>query len=411
MYNSQSNFFSEISLQLYNILNDNNWSILPKEVIDELLKQRVVVEDGTEYDFYFSELLRFNIKNNNPTILSLIIAPTTACNFDCPYCFEPKKRPRIMTTNVVKQVVDFIKCRDLVKHLDITWYGGEPLLAFDQIKQLCNEFATEGMPKLISHSIITNGYLFSGEVIEFFKQYPLNRIQITLDGLKQRHDTTRCLRGSKAPSFDRIIENIDNIVEQLPDTNVDIRVNINKNSYMDFVNLYSFMINRYRGKNVYPYPGIIREDTEDGTMLCSSSYKTSEIMDLYRDIEKAGIDTNIFPYRRVKGCMMHSNHAFIIGPEGELYKCWNDVSDESKIIGHISSNKLSGQSRLIKYSTQAIPFCNECKDCLVFPICDGGCSYHRYRNMFEGCKYDLCSPYKNTNNLITALLTGELTKR
>lgn len=44
----------------------------------------------------------------------------------------------------------------------------------------------------------------------------------------------------------------------------------------------------------------------------------------------------------------------------------------------------------------------------TFPICDGGCSLYRYRNLFKGCKYEICSPYKDIENLKTALLSKEI---
>lgn len=40
-------------------------------------------------------------------------------------------------------------------------------------------------------------------------------------------------------------------------------------------------------------------------------------------------------------------------------------------------------------------------------LCDGGCAYHRYRNMFEDCHYELCSSYKDLETLKYALLNGE----
>lgn len=79
-----------------------------------------------------------------------------------------------------------------------------------------------------AHSIITNGYYFTKKAIELFKEYPLDSIQITLDGRKERHDSIRKMKISGKGSFDQIISNIDNIVKELPSTKVRIRVNIEK---------------------------------------------------------------------------------------------------------------------------------------------------------------------------------------
>lgn len=105
---------------------------------------------------------------------------------------------------------------------------------------------------------------------------------------------------------------------------------------------------------------------------------------------------------------MHNTNSFLIGPEGEIYKCWSDIGNPNAIIGNIKQNELTNPSRYIKYSVQAIPFNDECKECHAFPICNGGCAYFRYRNMFEDGRFDLCSPYKDKEKLIDALLSGEL---
>lgn len=409
LYNLRSNFFSEISKELYDSLINESWNDLPDFVIKELCNKEVLVEKDSQYDFYYSELMKFNARNNDTTVLSLVIAPTTKCNFDCPYCFEPKIKPKTITSEINTKIIEFIKTHKKVQTINLTWYGGEPLLAFPKIKELYEAINQEDMPKIVSHSLITNGYYINDDIICFLKKNKLTNIQITLDGTKEKHNTTRILKGSGLPTYDKIIHNIDRVICELSETKVDIRVNINKFNYMDFVEIYKSFREKYpNNKNVNVYPGIIREETEDKTTLCVSSYKPSEMLDLYNKFRELGIKIPIFPYKKIKGCMMQSINSYIIGPEGEIYKCWNDVSDENKIIGNINNSELKDASLFIKYTTQAIPFCEECKQCMVFPLCDGGCSYHRYRNMFEGCNYELCSPYKNKEKLQQALFSGDI---
>lgn len=152
----------------------------------------------------------------------------------------------------------------------------------------------------------------------------------------------------------------------------------------------------------------IREETPDKCSLCSQSFSPGELTDLYQLFRKEGVNTPVFPRKHARGCMMQMFNAYIIGPEGELYKCWNDVSDTEKVIGNIAEDDLQRNSLYINYMTQTIPFNDECKNCSVFPICDGGCSLLRFRNMFENGRFDLCSPLKETRNLENALFNGEL---
>lgn len=410
LYNSRSNFYSEISDELYEALQSARFEALPDEVVDQLRAQEIVCEDSEKFDYYYSQLMRFNAANNDPTTLSLVLAPTTACNFACPYCFEEKKATATITPEVIERLVAFVKDHKEAKKVHITWYGDEPLLAFDKMVEIYNSLSADEMPEIASQSIITNGYCIDERVLSFFREKGCSSIQITVDGLGEKHNATRCLRNSDKGTFDTILANIDSILSSLPDTELHIRVNINKNNYRDFVEVFNFFKQKYPdNKKLSIYPGIIREESDDHLSLCASSFGTSERLTLNELLRAEGIDTSDFPRRPThRGCMAHSSSSFLIGPEGEIYKCWNDVGNPRAVIGNISQSELKNASRLIKYAVQATPFNSECRQYFAFPICDGGCAYHRYRNMFENCHFDLCSPYKDKDRLIKVLLSGKL---
>jgi uncharacterized protein len=81
-----------------------------------------------------------------------------------------------------------------------------------------------------------------------------------------------------------------------------------------------------------------------------------------------------------------------IGPEGEFYKCWNDVSDRRKIIGYINQPSLINPNLLTKYIIEGTLFDDlKCKNCFFFPICGGGCPQYRLKNKYEGGSFDLCA--------------------
>lgn len=313
-----------------------------------------------------------------------------------------------MCSEVIDSLVDFVKSHEKTKEIMITWYGGEPLIAFDKIKEINKKFHDNTLPKITSQSFITNGYYLNKEVIEFIKSIECTSIQITVDGLYEKHDKTRRLKNSIAPTFGHILNNIRSLISEVPDINLNIRVNVNKKNYLDFVDVYKFFKSEFPNNKVSVYPGIIKEETEDSLGLCDSSFSTSEILDLYDLLRTAGLDTSEFPKREHRGCMMHQNSSYVIGPEGEIYKCWSDITKSDAIIGYINNNKLVNSSRLIKYAVQAIPYNDKCKECYVFPICDGGCGSNRYRNMFEGCHFDLCSPYKDVERLKKVLLNSSM---
>jgi sulfatase maturation enzyme AslB (radical SAM superfamily) len=76
------------------------------------------------------------LRHFSSNYLNLIILPTEACNFRCTYCyetFENKKMPRPVVTGI-KSLIN--RRGEDLDRLDISWFGGEPLLALDVITEI-----------------------------------------------------------------------------------------------------------------------------------------------------------------------------------------------------------------------------------------------------------------------------------
>lgn len=138
---------------------------LPEEIRTEFIKSGVLLKESDE-EFYnrlkFSSYLTRFSKNH----LSLTIAPSMACNFKCVYCYEGSKVKNVtMTQEVMDGVIEFIK-KSECKALSITWYGGEPLCAWDKILEF-NKKIEELNLKSFTQDIVTNGSLLDEEKIHY----------------------------------------------------------------------------------------------------------------------------------------------------------------------------------------------------------------------------------------------------
>src|SRR5271165_1102290 len=118
-----------------------------------------------------------------------------ACNLDCFYCFESNRYAGRMSAAVQSNIVRLVRryFESGTKRLDVTWYGGEPLLAVSVVESLskrflalCGEFGSE-----YSAQIVTNGTLLTHETARQLASWNVKRAQITLDGVPQLHDTRR----------------------------------------------------------------------------------------------------------------------------------------------------------------------------------------------------------------------------
>lgn len=406
IFNSQTLFFSKISREFYNQLLNNEFEKFDSKTLEKLIEKKILLEEKDSSTCFNHLKTRHLASAYSTDTISLIVVPTTGCNFDCPYCFEPKKSPKVMSDQVMDRLIDYINKRSYADKISLTWYGGEPLLMIKKIQNLYHRIKNECNKEIIRNEIITNGYLLNQEVIEIFKDINIDKIQISLDGTQIHHDKTRFLRNGHKPTFKTIEENIKKLAIAIPELPISIRVNITKNNWHDFVELYHYYNKENWHNKIHLYPGYIREDDEENRKLCNHCFKNNELLDLYLKFAEEGVNVNLFPRNNFKGCMLQRANSYIVGPEGELYKCWNDVSNPEKIVGSIMHNNLVNYDLLMKYMQECSPVREDCRECRVYPICDGGCGYMVYRNKFENALYEVCTVYKDPNNLKKALVSS-----
>ena len=290
--------------------------------------------------------------------------------------------------------------------MNVTWYGGEPLLAIDRIKEI-NDLLTQidGIT-ITATTLVTNGYCVNDHTLSILKSLNLTQIQVTVDGNKETHDKTRALKADGTGTFEIVCENIKRLAGNLPECEISVRVNISRKNKEDYL-IVSKMFESSGLKNIFCYPGYIRVETPDGCTMCNdtiSGYNKAQFM---LDMKHNGCRMPVFPNIKGKGCMMNTLQSYIIGPEGEIYKCWNDVSNEDRIIGNITDNDIHNRKLYYRYLNDTTLFSDvKCKNCKLFPVCDGGCGYYRYKNIFESGRFNLCHPFASSDRLLEqALLT------
>ncbi|NJK96275.1 MAG: radical SAM protein [Bacteroidales bacterium] len=262
LYNSASNAFIELDKNSFDKLKqiENNPSLfdeLGDRSKEKLIAAKVFVEDDNQ--FFYNKRMNFYFNTFDSANLGLAIAPTTHCNFACSYCYEGNHKPLYMTEEIEKQVITFIKEHNRIKHLNLTWYGGEPLLGFDSIKRLIRDISKIPNLMLGQHTMTSNGYLLSKEKSMFFKDFPLTCIQITIDGNKESHDSRRTLSPHKEPTYNVIIKNIEEFIKLNPDTRVAIRANLDHSNAETFIEVYSELSEKWKGENVIVYPAFVKD--------------------------------------------------------------------------------------------------------------------------------------------------------
>ncbi|MCP4163045.1 MAG: SPASM domain-containing protein [Deltaproteobacteria bacterium] len=399
LFNSLSNSFAELDDETYHELLEikkntetYDFDTVP-ELYSQLLKKKIIIQekdDDYNYLKYETSIQRFN-----NSFLALTIAPTRHCNFSCEYCYEQDRPSIYMTDKTEEALIDFIKAHTGINRLFIDWYGGEPLLAFDRIKSITNKILELDIE--YQASIITNAYLLDKTIIEQLPDLKINEIQITLDGLEETHNKRRP-HIENNDSYKTILHNIDDLVKFDKEGKIlkNIRMNVDATNSHEYKELYKLLNEQHGQGKLMMHPGFVDDITgcrSSGGCLFDKNQVADFITDQYENHKIK--DLGFYPPGHQGECMARSNNSYLVGPEGDLYKCWNDIGNDKYSIGNIHALDKIKNSMLRKYMIGADPLDDpRCNKCFYFPMCSGGCPWKRLRNKYDGLEFDLCTYFK-----------------
>lgn len=129
-----------------------------------------------------------------PEKKTIMLTLTEHCNLNCRYCYEKNKSLRSMSLETAQNIVkQELTKEDGFEVCEVQFFGGEPFLEFQLIREICDYIWTRKWPKEVLCFATTNGTLVHGEIKQWLYE---NRTRFTcslsLDGNKAAHDINRC---------------------------------------------------------------------------------------------------------------------------------------------------------------------------------------------------------------------------
>lgn len=353
-------------------------------LLKALQKEGIVVVhdlDEVEEIIFRAKLRQFS---NSQTSFGLVIAPTLSCNYHCPYCFEGdvKKQKEIMSAEVIDSIITALKDKfnknKQIKHLRITWFGGEPLLTYDKVMvPLLEQVITLCKDKNIDFrsSIITNGYFLTEDKFEFlFLNHNVKYVQITFDGTEKEYALRK---GTTVEAYHRVIKNILSLSQYLFSNNINakiaIRLNVDNENYQDIKKFVTILRSNAKFHDNITF-NLARLRQYDFCEELDSFSSTDEYEDILYDFENfTNKKTSIIEPKMVF-CGQHCMNVFSVGPHGELYKCEHDFGIKEHAVGNISTG-LNYNKYFAEFMYQPLP--EKCLRCQILPVCMGGCPHRR----------------------------------
>lgn len=161
-----------------------------------------------------------NIIENNMTKLTLQV--TQNCNFRCEYCvYSGSYHNRVhnnkrMDWDTAKTALDFLyKHSANTSEMTVSFYGGEPLLEMELIKQCVNYAKVLFKGKRLQFNLTTNASLLTDDIILYMQKEKF-LLTISLDGPQDVHDKNRAFADGKRGTYNVVIENIKRIKRIAP---------------------------------------------------------------------------------------------------------------------------------------------------------------------------------------------------
>lgn len=395
--------------ELKNFLFDyhkNQCSCLSKEqpqLYEYLIKNNFLV------DAKLNELdrlkIRFQQDKYNEHYMHLTILPTINCNLACPYCYEDK-RDENMTLKVIQKLKKFVTDKiDNLSNLNVTWYGGEPLLQIGVIEKLSRFFIQECDKKNVRYNakMITNGTLLTDNIVDILIQSKVTQLQVTIDGPEDVHNKRRYYKCGTKESFQDIIRGLKACQGNIP---VNIRINVDYSNIEHFKELIDYLkINGLLGINskngvslglVKKWTANVKMDEKKMLSINEFGYKLEDLKNYLKKQQILSRDSYCFNPTTPCGVLNILN--FLIMPNGELSKCWIHSTERDEVVGNLENGLDFSTNSTVTWTAYDPTLDNTCAKCSYLPVCAGGCPYDRLNNLIdkeEYCKFTRHSIHDN----------------
>ncbi|MBO5203057.1 MAG: thioether cross-link-forming SCIFF peptide maturase [Clostridia bacterium] len=325
--------------------------------------------------------------------LCLHIAHT--CNLNCSYCFASQGKYHgdraVMSLEVGKRALDFlIENSGSRRNLEVDFFGGEPLMNFDVVKQLV-AYAREiekKHNKNFRFTLTTNGVLIDDDVIDFANR-EMSNVVLSLDGRKEIHDRFR-VDYSGAGSWEKIVPKFQKLVEARGGKDYYMRgtfTHANPDFLEDIKQMLDLGFTELSMEPVVCAPGDPSELTEEDLPIVLEQYeKLAELM-IERDREGKPftfyhymIDLTGGPciYKRISGCGSGTEY-MAVTPWGDLYPCHQFVGEEKFKLGNIWDGVTNTQTQC-EFAACNVYARPDCRDCWARLYCSGGCAANAYHS-------------------------------
>lgn len=388
----------------------------PDFIVDELAKKYSKEEIYESYDeicelvknrqLFTEDCYEKFAKNWNKqsVVKALCLHIAHDCNLRCKYCFagtgEYHGARGMMSAETGKKAIDFVIANSgSRKNIEIDYFGGEPLMNFDVVKEITEYAKEQGEKhgKNFRFTVTTNGILLDDEKKEYINKN-MSNVVLSLDGRKEVNDRMRP-RVNGEGTYDTLLPKFLDMAESRNQDNYYIRGTFTAYN-KDFADdVLHFADLGFKQTSVEP---VVAPETEDYALTADD---IPEVFEQYEKLAKEYIKRrkegkwfNFFHFmidldqgpcaiKRLSGC--GAGHEYLaVAANGDLYPCHQFVGNKDFLMGNVDEGKID--KKISKYFEDSNIYTKDkCRNCFAKFYCSGGCSANAYN--FNG---DINKPYE-----------------
>lgn len=374
----------------------------PQTEIEEAIQEVNELKDNEELfteDTYKERIIDF--KKRQTVVKALCLHIAHDCNLACRYCFaeegEYHGRRALMSYETGKQALDFLIANSgSRRNLEVDFFGGEPLMNWDVVKQLVAYGREQEKlhDKHFRFTLTTNGVLLNDEIMEFANK-EMDNVVLSIDGRKEVHDRMRPFRKG-AGSYDLIVPKFQKFAESRHQDKYYVRgtyTHFNTDFSKDVLHLADL---GFKQISVEP---VVAQPTDEYAL------KDSDLHVLFDEYDrlaaemvkrnKAGNGFNFFHFmidlnggpcvaKRLSGCGSGTEY-LAVTPWGDLYPCHQFVGQDDFLMGNVDDGivkpEIADDFRSCNVYSK-----DKCRNCFAKFYCSGGCMANSYN--FHGTIHD-----------------------
>ena len=353
--------------------------------------------------FLKEEIKAYPLKSNEVKALCLHICHD--CNLRCRYCFADEgayhSTREFMSEETAKAAIDFLlKNSGNRRVLEVDFFGGEPLMCLERIKNIVEYARKEGdkLNKKFLFTTTTNALLLDDDAIDFFNR-EMENVVLSLDGRKEIHDEVRKTINGKG-SFDFVIDKIKEFVRSRGDKSYYVRGTFTAKN-LDFSKDVIFLAeNGFDSISMEPVVTDIPDLKIGEEHLPAILDEYENLLKKYLEKHDEGEGFNFFHFnvdleggvclqKKVSACGA-GNEYFSVVPNGDIYPCHQFAGDKNFFMGNVFDGTLNQEIR-DKFASSCLFTREKCDSCFAKFICSGGCAANNYH--YNG---DINKPYEIT---------------